>query len=72
MFEIRSGLKYEMFNNMNKHSFDWKMYNQSIARNDHDLLELKFNISDAILKGSGDSVVNMPEVISKYQLQFNL
>ena len=71
MFEVRSGLKYDLFNNINSHSFDWKMYKQQVVRNDHELLELKFNISDAVLKGSGDSVINMPEVISKYQLQFN-
>ena len=71
MFEVRTGLKYDLFNKINSHSFDWRMYKQQIGRNNHELLELKLNISDAVLKGSGDSVEKMPEVISKYQLQFN-
>lgn len=71
LFEIRDGLTFSMFNNINEHSFDWKYYGQNIETNGHNLLELKFNVSDAVLLGSSDSVDSIPEVTSKYQLQFN-
>ena len=51
--------------------YTYKKYAKEVITNEHSLLELKFNISDAILLGSGDSVQSMTEVISKYQLQFN-
>lgn len=60
-----------MYNNINMHSFDWKYYDQNLITNSHELLELKFNISDAVLLGSSDSVDKMPKIISKFQLQFN-
>jgi hypothetical protein len=39
--------------------------------NSHDLLELKFDISDATLQGSADFIQKMPEVVSRYQLRFD-
>jgi len=34
--------------------------------NAHDMLELKLNISDTVLKGSGSSIDKMKEVISQF------
>ena len=56
MFELRDGKKYTMFNDINKHTFDWKIYNSSLKVNSHNLLELQIDISDAVLIGSGDSI----------------
>ena len=68
MFEMRQGMKNAMFHGINKHSFDWKIYNNTLTHNSHNLLELQFNLSDAVLLGSGDSMEQIPEVISTYQV----
>ena len=72
MFELRTGRNFSMFNNINTDAFTWKKYPTEIVKNQHDLLELKFNLSDAMLLGSGDSYQNIPELLSRYQLNFNL
>jgi len=45
-----------------------KNYNftDDISLNKHKMLEIKYNLTDAVLLGSGDSVEAMPEVISRY------
>ena len=35
------------------------------------MLEIKLNLSDAVLSGSGSSTAKMSEVISKYRLEFD-
>lgn len=82
MFTKRNGLKTDVFDNkLNKDFFDYKYYNtdektgihmEPLIRNNHGLLELQFNLSDAVLKGSSDSFDQIEEVISTYQLQFNM
>lgn len=61
-----------MYNGINKHTHDWKIYHTTLKRNSHNLLELQINTSDAVLMGSGDSVEKIPEVVSKYQVQLDL
>ena len=39
--------------------------------NDHGMLELKFDLKDGVLLGSGDSVKQTSEVINKYQVGFD-
>ena len=39
--------------------------------NEHNMLELKFNLSDAVLLGSGDSVKQTSEVLNKYKVSFD-
>lgn len=68
---MRNGTKNSMYNGINKHSFDWKISKNSLALNSHNLLEMQFNLSDAVLLGSGDSIDQIPEVVSTYQVQFN-
>ena len=37
--------------------YDWKHYNTSVLQmNSHDLLELKFDLSDATLHGTADYI----------------
>lgn len=66
MFELRDGPNYSMYNNINENSFDWKIEKSVLETNEHDLLELKFNTSKAVLLGSSDSVFKVPEVINRY------
>ena len=39
--------------------------------NSHNLLELKFDLSDATLLGTADFLEKMPEVVSRYQVRLN-
>ena len=71
MFEIKDGLKYTMYNKINADQFTWRKYDKQLRINKHNILELVFNISDAHLLGSSDSVDKIKEIISKYQLQFD-
>ena len=70
----KTGQKYETYNNINKNSIDYKMYDlkQDLIFNEHDMLELKFNLSDAVLLGSSESVSKTSEVINKFQLGFDM
>lgn len=72
MFELKSGQNYKMFNKINRNFLAWKRYERNLTLNEHDMFELKFNLSDAHLFGSGDSNEKMDEVINRYRLQFNL
>ena len=60
-----------MYNNLTQDDFTWKDYDNELYFNEHQKWELKFNISDAELVGSSDSVDKIPLVISKYQLIFD-
>jgi len=73
MFETKFGQDYGIFNAINEDPFTWKQYpiEDNIQLNDHNMLELKFNLSDTTLLGSGSSVTSMLEVINRYQLTFN-
>ena len=54
MFEAKNGDMYETFNGINKDTFTWKNYeNTKLERNNHKILELMFDLSDATLLGSG-------------------
>jgi hypothetical protein len=39
-----------------------------VELNAHGLYEIKLNLSDAVLKGTGDHLAKMSEVISRYML----
>jgi hypothetical protein len=55
-----------MYEGLNQDSFDWKTYPKNITLNQYGLLEMQFNVSDATLKGSSDSIEDIGEVISRY------
>ena len=42
-----------------------------IVVNEHKMLELKFNVSEVVLLGSGSSIEQTEEVLSSFQLTFN-
>ena len=73
MFENKTGQSYETYNDINVNSFEYKKYaiQNSLVMNEHKMLELKFNLSDAVLLGSGDSVKQTSEVLNKFQLGFD-
>ena len=60
------GRDYQTFGDTNQDLYTYKTYPKQLVTNGHNLLELKFNISDAVLLGSGDSIESMTEVVSKY------
>ena len=67
MIESRQGNRYSPYKGINKDIYSWKRYNISeMEENDHNLLELKFNLTDATLLGSGNHIKLMTEVISRY------
>lgn len=55
MFELRQKTDYTPYNNINQDLYTWKTYNDTTEElNNHDLYEIKFNLSDAVLKGTED------------------
>jgi hypothetical protein len=72
MFELKSDSVYETWNDINENIFEWKKYdNAGLQTNSHGLLELKFDLTDATLKGTGDHLDKMQEVVSRYQIRLN-
>ena len=67
MFELKSDSMYDTWNDINENIYDWKKYdNATLRSNSHDLLELAFNLTDTTLKGTGDHLDKMTEVVSRY------
>ena len=66
LFEIKKGRQYDIFNNLNEDSFTYKSYNKILKMNDQQMMELQFNISDAVLLGSGSSIHLTEEILNKY------
>jgi hypothetical protein len=72
MFELKSDSVYETWNDINANIYDWKKYDNVVLRkNSHDLQELVFDLSDATLKGTGDHLDKMTEVVSRFQIRLN-
>lgn len=72
MFELKSDSVYETWNDINENIYEWKKYDDtSLETNSHGLLEMKFNLKDATLKGTGNHIDKMTEVVSRYQLRLN-
>ena len=66
MFEEKLGQEYKLYNNINEDPFTFKEYPNKLVMNEHKMYELKLNLSDVVLKGSGNSIDFMPEVLTKY------
>jgi hypothetical protein len=72
MFENKVDSGYETYNDINENIYSWKNYNNSeLITNEHGLLEMVFNLSDATLMGSSDHISRMKEVISRFQVRLN-
>ena len=72
MFEIKEDSKYDTWNDINENIYEWKKYdNASLRTNSHGLQELAFDLNDATLKGTGDHLDKMTEVVSRYQVRLN-
>mmetsp|Transcript_11455 Transcript_11455/g.17256 ORF Transcript_11455/g.17256 Transcript_11455/m.17256 type:complete len:177 (+) Transcript_11455:261-791(+) len=71
MFETKNGSKYMTYNGINDDIFTWKSYENSteVVENNHNLLELKFDLSDAVLMGTENHLEKMNQVISRYQIR---
>ena len=74
MFEMKDGQTYSIFNNSNEDAFTWKQYDlaASLYYNAHEMQEVKFNVSDAVLLGSTSSVEKLPEIISRFRVNLNM
>ena len=74
MFELKDGQTYSIFNNSNVDAFTWKNYDlgASLYYNAHEMQEVKFNVSDAVLLGSTSSVEKLPEIISRFRVNLNM
>ena len=72
MFEAKANSSYTTHKDINPTIYDWKTYeNATLQVNNHNLMELKFDLSDATLLGSADYIEAMPEVVSRYQVRVN-
>jgi len=71
MFETKENGTYVVYNNINENSFDWKIYNSSLDRNPHELLEVKLDLKDVTLLGTEDFTKRMTEVINRFQVRVN-
>ena len=60
-----------MFNNLNENKLTWKKYPNKLVKNGHNMLEMKVNLTDTELMGSGDNFEPMKEVLSRFQLSLN-
>ena len=66
MFEVRQNGSYKTYNGINKDEFSWKIYNKTLRLNDHDVIELVFDLSDVNLQGTENFVSQMMEVINRF------
>lgn len=67
----KSGQKYAPYKKVNQDLYSPLKFNNTILVNDHEIKELKFNLSDAVLEGSGDSVDLMQEAVNQFILTFD-
>jgi hypothetical protein len=74
MFLLKDGYKYTTYNGVNKNLFDWKIYKSfnNLTPNEHNLFELKFDLSDATLQGTPNHKELMPYVIPTYQVRIDI
>ena len=73
MFEDFYGFHYEVHNDsVNPTDYDWKTYNNTIVENGHHLHELQFDLNDAAIRGTIDTIKQMELVFSTFQLWANL
>ena len=67
MFEKFDGINYSVYDsNVNENLFNWHVYDNIIQVNSHSQYELKFNLSDAVISGTDDSIKRMDLVESNY------
>ena len=70
MFEKFNGKNYTVAKSeVNQNLFSWHGYDNIIQVNSHGQYELKFNLSDAEIQGTADSIKRMDLVKSNYQLR---
>ena len=74
MFEVKQkDHTYKPINtSVNSNSSDWKLYDTNVTLNEYGLQELKIDLSDAVLLGTGASIHYMDEAISRFQLRLNV
>ena len=73
MFESFNGKNYSVFDtNVNENLFSWHGYDNVIRTNSHGHYELKFNLTDAVMSGTAESMKRMDLLRSNYQLRANI
>lgn len=67
MFEKFNGKNYSVANaEINENLFSWHEYGNIIQVNSHNQYELKFNLSDAVIQGTPESIRRMDLIKSNY------
>jgi hypothetical protein len=72
MYELRKGLNTNVYKGLTEDQFTWKKYPKKVVFNNHEMYELKFNLSDVELLGSSDSAEYIPELINRLRILFNV
>ena len=73
MFESFNGKNYSVYDKkVNENLFSWHGYDDIIQVNSHGHYELKFNLSDAVISGTAESMERMDLLRSNYQLRANV
>ena len=71
LYFTRNGQSYDIYNNLNKDPFTYKKYENDLQNNPHNMMELRFNLSDSVLLGSENSFNATTEVLNNFQLTFD-
>ena len=72
MFEKFKDQKYAPHDtSINKDLNEWRVYDNNQTLNDHGLMEMQINLSDAVFKGSEENINEVDQVLSTYQLRVN-
>ena len=75
MFEVKSqhsDYDYTVLDeNINKNKFTWKRYNTTTYVNDHNMLELKLNLTDVSLSGAQNAVEQMAVNLNRLHIKSN-
>lgn len=74
MVEKYQNLEYKPLNtSVNKDINDWKQYKNNMKISEQDQIELQFDLTDAVVQGSGESLTQngTDQVMTTFQLRSN-
>lgn len=59
MFELKDGPVYKVHNKINKDTFTWKEYNQTLEINEHNFIQIKVPLHDVAFLGTSNYIKNL-------------
>ena len=72
MYEIRDQKSFRPLDkSLNQDSQTWKPYDTQIRKNQFELDEIAFDLSDVVLQGTSDNIEYMDHVVPRLQIRFN-